>query len=74
MKYSSAQIKMLYELEEDHPDGPTAFWYFGDSRRKTGDILVKNGVADKDGTYNKYRVGYRLTQAGRDLIKQLDKQ
>lgn len=71
-KLSSAQVKMLHELLEEHHLGPTGFWYFGDSSRKTGDLLVKAGLAEKDNTYSKFRVGYRITQAGRDLLKSLD--
>jgi hypothetical protein len=67
-KLSPAQIKMLHELIEEHHLGPTGYWYFGQSSRKTGDLLVKAGVAEKDEDYNKWRVGYRITQAGRDLI------
>jgi hypothetical protein len=70
-KPSQAQIKLLQELLEEHHLGPQGFWYFGDSSRKTGDILVSNGLAEKDKTYCKYRVGYRLTQSGRDLLNQL---
>lgn len=71
-KLSSTQVKMLHELLEEHHEGPTGFWYFGDSSRKTGDLLVKAGVAEKDKTYSKFRVGYRITQAGRDLLNSRD--
>lgn len=75
-KYSSAQIKFLYELYEEHPRGADAYWYFPYGKARTGDILVSRGVVDKDPAsgagVDGFRVGYRLNSAGRELIKGWD--
>lgn len=72
MKFSSAQIHMLYELAEDHPEGSTGYWFFPDRQRKTGKILSAIGLVEQEPGYSKYKVGYRLTQAGGDLIEAWD--
>jgi len=68
---SKAQINLMQELAEEHPHGPKEYWYFPPGKQRTGDILVECGLIDKDpgSGVGYWRVGYRLTEAGRKWLE-----
>jgi len=68
---SKAQISLMRELVEEHPHGPKEYWYFPIGKQRTGDILAERGLIDKDpgSGFGHWRVGYRLTEAGRKFLE-----
>lgn len=68
--FTATQIRMLHELKEEHPVGPDEYWYFPYRQHRTGDILVEKGLIERDPmTQYGVKIGYRLTEKGRELLQ-----
>lgn len=69
IKLSKAQLRMLQDLAEEHLLGRMNYYYYPTRQRKTGDLLVEKGLAEKDPVDSMTRAGFRITEAGRDWLE-----
>ena len=69
-RLTGAQRRMLIDLSEPNKN-PRNVWYYPTGKSRTGDVLVRLGLAEVFADGMPHRIGYALTQRGIDSVDRL---